>query len=414
MRYKQHPPIRPFALAATAALIATTVALALGAGIGLAADFQEAKGNVCEGNFVPPTWCNWTAVTGEDNVALGKEMMPALTSGFNNVALNFGALKANTAGGENVAIGVHALGSNTVGSHNLASGSDALFSNTTGSFNLASGTLALANNTAGHDNLAFGFKALFFNTTGFNNIASGTTAMYSNTTGSNNTASGFQALISNTTGSSNVALGSGAGENLTTGSNNIDISNTGLPGEANTTRIGTAQTKAFMAGVTTPVVGCTVQVTAAGQLGCNSAASAAGSTAIATFASFGNVPSGKCLKYTELAGQGQGPCPTSGTIGYSNSNFLAGPTPANNATVSNLYADSNVTLISGDTVTVEVIDNTAVALLLSCTVVFGSKSCANPGSAPVAAAGDNIEVRVTAAPSNGSGNNKQWRVRFRY
>jgi hypothetical protein len=108
-----------------------------------------------------------------------------------------------------------------------------------------------------------------------------------------------------------------------------------VAGDNETIRIGSEgfETRAFMAGIhSTPISGCTVQVTEAGQLGCNPAAGGAtgptgatgatgetgatgatgatgpaGKAAIATFASFSGVPSGKCLNYTELAGQGTGP-----------------------------------------------------------------------------------------------------------
>jgi hypothetical protein len=124
------------------------------------------------------------------------------------------------------------------------------------------------------------------------------------------------------------------------------------------------------------------------------------------------VPSGYCLNYTELAGQGTSPCPAK-TSGYSLSNLLAGPTPANGATVTNLYADTNATLSSKESVLVSVIDNTTGATLLSCTVTSTSNhSCSNAKESGSATPGDNIEVRVTGSGSNC--NNKAWRVRFRY
>jgi hypothetical protein len=93
--------------------------------------------------------------------------------------------------------------------------------------------------------------------------------------------------------------------------------------------------------------------------------------------------------------------------------LLAGPTPANGATVSNLYVDSDASLSGSDTVLVAVIDNTTGATLLSCTVTKTSKgSCSNASGSGSAAAGENIEVKLTA--TGRSGNNKQWRVRFRY
>lgn len=122
MRLKYHRLIRPFALTVTAATLAMAVVLVWGTGVGLAADFQEGKGNVCEGNLAP-AWCNWVShVTGSDNVALGAEMMPKLTSGSNNVALDLGALAADTSGSDNVAIGVEALNKNSTGSENAAFG----------------------------------------------------------------------------------------------------------------------------------------------------------------------------------------------------------------------------------------------------------------------------------------------------
>ena len=122
--------------------------------------------------------------------------------------------------------------------------------------------------------------------------------------------------------------------------------------------------------------------------------------------------SGKCLNYTELASQGNDKCPPA-TTGFSNSNLLAGPTPAGGATVTNLYADSNATVKGSDTVLVAVIDNTTGATLLSCTVNSTTANhCSNTSGSGSAAAGENIEVKVTAA--GGSGNSKSWRVRFRY
>jgi hypothetical protein len=97
------------------------------------------------------------------------------------------------------------------------------------------------------------------------------------------------------------------------------------------------------------------------------------------------------------------------------SNFLAGPTPANGATVTNLYADSNATVKGSDTVLVAVIDSTTGATLISCTVNSTTVNhCSNITESGSAAAGENIEVKVTATPANGSGNSKSWRVRFRY
>ena len=473
-------PIRPFALAATAAMIAAALALAWGAGAAHAGPlFSEVEtpmdpagpffmwfepfANEC----VSPTCGGWAATTGNSNVAVGAVAMPTPTTGSSNVALDHGAngelttgnnniaigvsanlknkqgndniaigtkaLEANT-GKDNIASGTEALFSNTEGSGNIASGVNALHSNTAGLFNIASGFDALRSNTTGGENIASGVEAMHSNETGGENIASGAHVLFSNTSGSRNIASGFAALSANTegndnialgfnalfkaTGSSNVAIGSFAGGELTTGSNNIEIAHEGLAADEATTRIGTEgkQTRAFVAGVYEKALAgaaCNVRVNSEGQLGCGAVATPA-STAIATFASFGGVGSEHCLRYTEIAGQGQDPCPPA-TSGFTNSNVLAGPTPANGAAVTNLYADSNATVSGTDTVLVAVIDNTTGATKLSCTVNSTTKNhCSNSSGSGSVAAGDNIEVKVTATPSNGSGNNKSWRVRFRY
>jgi len=124
------------------------------------------------------------------------------------------------------------------------------------------------------------------------------------------------------------------------------------------------------------------------------------------------VPNGNCLNYTELAGQGNGTCPGA-TTGSSASDLLAGPTPANGATVTNLYADTNTTLSGTETATVAVIDNTTGLTLLSCTLTTGKSSCSNTKESGSAAPGENIEVKVTA-PGSRCNDRASWRVRFRY
>jgi hypothetical protein len=149
-----------------------------------------------------------------------------------------------------------------------------------------------------------------------------------------------------------------------------------------------------------------------GPTGEKGATGPAGNAAIATFASFGGVASGKCLDYTELASQGNANCPAQ-TNGWSNSNLLAGPTPNNGVTPTNLYADTNATVKGSDTATVEVIDNTTEKMLLSCTVNSSNVNhCFATSGSGSAAPGDNIEVKITASGS--TGNKASWRVRFRY
>jgi hypothetical protein len=92
------------------------------------------------------------------------------------------------------------------------------------------------------------------NTTANDNTADGFQALFNNSTGANNTAVGHHALFGNSTGSNNIALGRNAGNNLTIGNNNIDIGTGGTAGESNTIRIGSAQTRTFIKGISGAVV----------------------------------------------------------------------------------------------------------------------------------------------------------------
>jgi Chaperone of endosialidase len=202
------------------------------------------------------------------NTAEGDSALFNLTTGMANTAIGNDALFSNTTGSSNTANGFAALFTNSSGSHNTANGVSALQENTTASNNTANGFSALLNNTTGSNNTADGVQALRNNNTGINNTASGMNALFSNTTGNFNTANGAHSLLNNTTGSSNIALGFNAGTNLTTGSNNIDIGTSGAGGEANTIRIGSAQVRTFIKGISGAVVsGAAVVVNAGGQLG---------------------------------------------------------------------------------------------------------------------------------------------------
>jgi hypothetical protein len=183
-------------------------------------------------------------------------------------------------GGENTAVGFEALYHNTSGDHNTATGFQALFSNSSGSANTAVGHNALGSNTGSH-NTAVGGGTLASNTIGNENTAIGRHALNLNSNGSYNAADGEYALASSTSASQNTALGYGAGYRLTTGGNNIEIGNLGVAAEANTIRIGNpvtvtypdnvvhaAQTKTYIAGITTAVTGSMVVVnTTTHQLG---------------------------------------------------------------------------------------------------------------------------------------------------
>jgi len=240
--------------------------------------------------------------TGNENTATGVGALLSNTTGTGNTANGALALFSNTTGGFNTANGINALFNNTLGIENTANGFEALFSNTDGDYNTANGAQALLINTSGGGNTANGYQALLSNMAGngntadgfqalLNNTASGNTAhgalaLFGNTAGNFNTAVGANALLHNTMGSSNtavgrnalvnatasgnIALGTQAGGDLTTGGNNIDIGNSGVAGESDTIRIGSVQTKTFIAGIrgmTTINPAIPVLIDTVGQLG---------------------------------------------------------------------------------------------------------------------------------------------------
>jgi hypothetical protein len=239
---------------------------------------------------------------GVQNTAIGAGALLSNTTGTGNTANGALALFSNTTGGFNTANGINALFNNTLGIENTANGFEALFSNTDGDYNTANGAQALLINTSGGGNTATGYQALLSNMAGngntadgfqalYNNTASGNTAhgalaLFGNTAGNFNTAVGANALLDDTMGSSNtaigrnalvhatasgnIALGTQAGGDLTTGGNNIDIGNTGVAGESDTIRIGSLQTKTFIAGIrgmTTINPAIPVLIDTIGQLG---------------------------------------------------------------------------------------------------------------------------------------------------
>jgi hypothetical protein len=213
---------------------------------------------------------------GSSNTAYGDAALADGIMGNNNTAVGASALRGTfdldltNIGDHNTAMGFEALAESLGGNNNTAVGAYTLRGGNTGDNNTAMGFQALYSNTAGIDNTAAGLNALFGNTEGNENTANGHSALQNNTTGNDNTAVGHDALFNNTTGSNNIALGHGAGSNLTTGSNNIDIGFFGVPGEANTIRIGTqgTQTKTFVAGIAEAgIMGLPVKVNGNGQLG---------------------------------------------------------------------------------------------------------------------------------------------------
>lgn len=140
-----------------------------------------------------------------------------------------------------------------------------------GTNNTAIGTSAL-NAVAADRNTAIGRFSLEGLTTGSANTAVGDLAVRGSPSGSDNSALGASTLIDLISGSNNVAIGSGAGGVVESGSNNIYIqADATVPAESNTLRMGSAITRAFVAGVRGVQTGAndaiTVVIDSAGQLG---------------------------------------------------------------------------------------------------------------------------------------------------
>ena len=188
--------------------------------------------------------------TGSANTADGSQALFSNSTGNYNTADGINALFTNQSGSFNTASGESALYSNLAGTNNTGIGAEAMYGNKSGIYNAALGNRALYANIDGNDNTAAGAGALYNTTHGNNNTASGADALLTNSTGSSNTASGTDALRNNTTGNNNTAIGIFAGVNLQAGDGNIYIASPGgAANESNATRIGSAQTSAFIAGV---------------------------------------------------------------------------------------------------------------------------------------------------------------------
>jgi hypothetical protein len=263
--------------------------------VGTLALYHDDKGNQ---NTAAGYWALYFNKIGHQNTALGAFVLSGGdagvdgASGGSSAAAGAYALEgANST--RNAAVGYHALYSDGSSHDNVAAGVEAMGYGA-GSGNTATGELSLDRGGFGSPNTADGFSAARFlrsapapdqgNTAaGVNalrgtadydaaaNTAAGLAALYGITTGNNNTASGWKALTSISSGINNIAIGYSAGLNLTTGSNDIDVGNPGLPGEANTIRLGATGTQqaTYVAGISGATVpgGVSVVIGSNGQLG---------------------------------------------------------------------------------------------------------------------------------------------------
>ena len=168
-------------------------------------------------------------------------------------------------------VGANAGSFSATGNGNTGIGDSALRFLTSGSANTALGISALNSTGLGTGNVGVGFAALSNNTNGGSNVAVGLNALRNSGSGSNNTGVGRHAGDALTSGDGNVMVGANAGLILTSGSLNVYLAHSGVATESNTTRIGEAQTRAFISGVrgvtTVNPDAIPVMIDSAGQLG---------------------------------------------------------------------------------------------------------------------------------------------------
>jgi hypothetical protein len=227
-------------------------------------------GNTAIGNFSLFNNDSSGNATANFNTAVGSGALGSNTDGDSNTAVGSEALFNNTIGYGNTATGYQALNNNNE-AYNTATGYQAMLNNFDGYTNTAHGAFTLMDNISGRANTAVGTAALEHNTDDFN-TAVGSTAMLNNTTGFRNTAVGDAALENLVSGYDNIAIGLDAGFSLNSGeAGNIDIDSSGVAGENSTTRIGTLQTRTFIAGIHGVSEGgqgiLPVYINSAGQLG---------------------------------------------------------------------------------------------------------------------------------------------------
>jgi hypothetical protein len=167
-----------------------------------------------------------------------------------NTTLVVGSAFANTA------VGRFALGALTSGSGNVGVGFAAGINLMNGSTNVGVGDGALLSAIGAGGNVAIGANALSTTSADTRNIAIGVSALAALDGGSFNTCVGDQVLQNLTAGSTNIVIGSSAGSAYTAAeSTNILIGNAGVGGDNAVTRIGNAQSAAYIAGVVTASTG---------------------------------------------------------------------------------------------------------------------------------------------------------------
>ncbi len=204
------------------------------------------------------------------NVAVGSFALTKNNQGSSNIAIGNAALTSQIDGFSSIAIGKSALSSYIRGAYNIAIGRNALLmctstDNLVQSIAIGNSALAMATDPLNTRNVVIGARALQTLTSGSHNVVVGTNAMGLAPFSSRNTVIGVQG--GGSAGNDNVTIGFQAGSKIN-GDNNIMIGNVGVTGDSNTIRIGSGQTRTFIAGILGAIVsGAPVYVTSDGQLG---------------------------------------------------------------------------------------------------------------------------------------------------
>ena len=265
------------ALGCTAMILCTTGSYNTATGSDALDNLTTGSHNTCIGNGAGTSLVNhsWNTAVGslalEDatssyNTAVGYGSSSNITTGVNNVTMGYQSLFTATTSNYTTAIGDSALRSTTTKDGNTAVGYCAGRNIVTGRENTIMGYNAMSATTTAHDNVVIGSRAALGSFGGGKNVligpGAGTAAtgggsnvgigaplninppwtnsvLHSLTSGSFNVAIGTASLAGVTTGTYNVGIGYSAGGTITTTSQNIFISNTGVVGDVNTTRIGT-------------------------------------------------------------------------------------------------------------------------------------------------------------------------------
>ena len=171
------------------------------------------------------------AVTGANNVGLGKAAAYSLTSGANNVAVGKHALATHTTGARNIAIGTAAMSDTSADADSLVSQDNIFIGEAAGGGTWGNGQT--------NSNVAVGNYAMdAVLTNSPNNVAIGYQALSALTSGNNNTCVGYQAGDADQTGSLNVLIGSGADVDSTASASRIVLGPNANGGSDNYARVG--------------------------------------------------------------------------------------------------------------------------------------------------------------------------------